>query len=56
MCIGWFCYAGRSVECLAAHHISCFSSIGQIDVKIDVTILSVESINANVPYTQKKRY
>ena len=36
VCSGWFCYVGRSVECLAGHHISCLSSIGQIDVKMFV--------------------
>ena len=33
---GQFCQAGRSVECLAGHHSSCLSYIGQIDVKMFV--------------------
>ena len=30
------CKAGRSVECLAGHHISCLSSVGHLDVKMFV--------------------
>ena len=39
MCSGWtgcVIYAGRSVACLAGHHISCLSSVGQIDVEMFV--------------------
>ena len=34
--VGGLVRAGRSVECLAGHHISCLSSFGQIDVKMFV--------------------
>ena len=48
MCAGWFCSAGRSVECLPGHHISCLSSIGQIDVKIFVVQDDVLNLQTNI--------
>ena len=36
-CVQWVVLlGGRSVECLAGHHISCLPSIGQIDLKMFV--------------------